>query len=475
MSQHNAEPESDSRKKIGGVAKHVSSRVLEQTLTTAFARYAAILVFVAVLFATESIVRFRMAEEVSESNAEALNFASELRARLDRELNSVLYLGSGIVGYLVVRHTDINSSEIEHILAAVHGYGQHVRNMSIAVGYRPTYVYPLAGNEQILGQDYQSIPAQWPSVQTAIKTRSVVLTGPVNLVQGGTGLIYRTPIFIKDNYWGMLSTVVDIPSLLRAALTGIEKDRFEFAIRTEENGKMTPGLLLGASQLFSATDSLLLEAPMPNGKWVYAVRPADRRTSILTLAIRGMGWALALMAGFCIITLLHHRRELSHLADFDSLTNLPNRRLFDDRMEQAFRRHARKGEGPIALLFIDINDFKPINDRFGHLYGDRVLQATADRLREEVRIGDTVSRWAGDEFALIIEDANRDLVDALIERLQRRIAKPLEVYGHQFTLSTAIGSAFYPEEADSPASLLKLADQRMYEAKKNSKGKVTGA
>ena len=452
-----------------GSVNGFAQRVHEKSMTVGFALCAAALVFLVAVSSTETILHFRAAESASQKASAALAFASELRARTDRELNSVLYLGSGIVGYLAVRHDQTDADEFNRILAAVYGYGRHIRNLALAVGYRITYVHPLAGNAQAIGRDYRELAAQWPSVRRAIESRSVVLTGPVMLVQGGTGLIYRVPVFVGDQYWGILSTVIDIPSLQEAAFKGLDSEHFEFAIRIEEEGGTGGGMLWGKQELLTDPGAVLLEAPMPNGRWIYGVRATQSSSNALNWAIRSLGWILALLAGLSVVTVLRQRRELSRLAGFDSLTDLPNRRLFDDRLEQSLRRYERNGIGLVAVVFLDLNGFKSINDRYGHTVGDRVLQTVAARIREQVRLGDTVSRWAGDEYALIVEDTSENHVDQLIERLHHRIEAPFELDGLTLTVSAAIGAAYYPDEAATSAELLELADQRMYENKNRMK------
>ena len=438
-------------------------------MTSGFALGLALLVFVAAISATETILHFRAAEASSQRAGAALAFASELRARTDRELNSVLYLGSGIVGFLAVHNKQTDREEFNRILASVYRYGRHIRNLALAVGYRVTYVYPQAGNEQVIGRDYRELPAQWPSVQRAITSRSVVLTGPVNLVQGGTGLIYRAPVFIGDSYWGMLSTVIDIPSLQAAAFKAMNSADYQFAVRIDADDGVNGGILWGSPDLFTDPSAVTLEAPMPNGRWVYAVHAVDKSNPALSWAVRGLGWILATLASLSVVTVLRQRRELSRLAGFDALTELPNRRLFDDRLEQSLRRHGRNSAGLVAAVFIDINDFKLINDRYGHSVGDYVLQTVAARIREQVRLGDTVSRWAGDEFVMIIEDTSEGQVAQLIERLHVAIEIPFEVDGRCLSVSASIGAAFYPVEAGTANALLVLADQRMYESKNEGK------
>lgn len=151
------------------------------------------------------------------------------------------------------------------------------------------------------------------------------------------------------------------------------------------------------------------------------------------------------------------------------VTAQPSSRYGRHRTTLNNRRQSRHGEQQVAVVFVDLNDFKPINDRFGHKIGDRVLRTVALRLRDEVRIGDTVARWAGDEFALILEESTADAVMQLVERLRVRIAEPFEADGIPLTVSAAFGCAFYPVDAATSAALLELADQRMYEDKKRLK------
>ena len=469
MSRSSTNAKRDPQESPAGPTNSLVRTVQEKSMTRSFAYAVAMLALIAVGGLTEMLGRYRAAEIAHERAARSLAFASELRARSDRELNAALYLASGIVGYLVVRHNKIDGKEINEILAAVYTHARHIRNFAIALGTRITYIYPHAGNETVINKDYRDLTAQWPAVKLAMETNKVVLTGPVNLVQGGVGLIYRAPIFVAGAYWGMLSTVIDIPALQQAAFAELDKEGFDFSIRAEENVGSGGGLLWGHPDLFAAPDVVQLEAVMPNGKWIYAVRARDQGSSLLVWVIRGAGWTLAVLIAFFVLLVLRQRNELARLAGYDALTELPNRRLFDDRLEQANRRQPRHGALQVAVVFIDLNDFKPINDRFGHKVGDRVLRKVADRLRDEVRIGDTVSRWAGDEFALILEEATPETVSQLVERVRLRIAEPFDVDGIPLAVTAALGTAFYPTEAASSTALLELADRRMYADKKSRK------
>ena len=157
--------------------------------------------------------------------------------------------------------------------------------------------------------------------------------------------------------------------------------------------------------------------------------------------------------------------EVWHLANFDALTGLPNRRLFSDRLQAAVS-HAERRQSRLAVVFIDLDRFKEINDALGHSAGDRVLQAAAARLAAELRDADTVARLSGDEFTAVLADvAGPDSVQPVVERLLEVMARPLDLDGQPVSLSCSIGVALYPAHGDSPDTLLGAADRAMYRAK----------
>ncbi|WP_199053249.1 sensor domain-containing diguanylate cyclase [Aquitalea sp. ASV15] len=158
------------------------------------------------------------------------------------------------------------------------------------------------------------------------------------------------------------------------------------------------------------------------------------------------------------------RREshLFYLANHDRLTGLANRNLFYDRLQHAISRLNRNGKR-LAVLFLDMDRFKPVNDSYGHATGDKVLQLIAARILAIMRSEDTVARLGGDEFVLLMEDveSNRE-ADRVVERLKHAIQQPYEVDGHSIRLGVSIGIAYYPEDGMLIEELLDVADRKMY-------------
>jgi diguanylate cyclase (GGDEF)-like protein/PAS domain S-box-containing protein len=163
---------------------------------------------------------------------------------------------------------------------------------------------------------------------------------------------------------------------------------------------------------------------------------------------------------------------LLHIAQHDQLTGLPNRALLHDRLHTALAR-ARREYGQVALLYLDLDKFKAVNDQHGHATGDLLLQAVAARMKSCVRAVDTVARFGGDEFVLLLE--NVDLPEhalGVAEKILAALGQPLELAGVQLQIRPSIGMAFYPEHGDAPMQLLKQADASMYHAKNQGGNRV---
>ena len=178
--------------------------------------------------------------------------------------------------------------------------------------------------------------------------------------------------------------------------------------------------------------------------------------------------------------------EINHLAFYDVLTQLPNRRLLDDRLEQSLSKSTRSGLYS-ALMFLDLDNFKPLNDTYGHHVGDFLLIEAAKRLRKHIREVDTIARFGGDEFIIIVNDLNEDmnismkLARKVADKIRRSLAKPYHLtipadthpkmkVTHKCT--TSIGAALFQDHKEKQEDILKWADDAMYQAKKQGGNKV---
>jgi len=161
--------------------------------------------------------------------------------------------------------------------------------------------------------------------------------------------------------------------------------------------------------------------------------------------------------------------QLSQLAYHDGLTGLPNRVRFEDRLQHAIV-HARRGKGPLALLFIDLDHFKPINDQHGHAVGDQVLCEVARRLQSVLRTADTVARIGGDEFVVLLSTlAQLDDCGLVADKLLQTLVEPMTIGTLQLRIGASVGVARWPESGEDAAALLRAADAAMYAAKQTGR------
>jgi diguanylate cyclase (GGDEF)-like protein/PAS domain S-box-containing protein len=164
--------------------------------------------------------------------------------------------------------------------------------------------------------------------------------------------------------------------------------------------------------------------------------------------------------------------EVWHNAHHDLLTGLPNRRLFMDRLEQEIK-HANRNSLPLAILFMDLDGFKDVNDSQGHEAGDRLLSDVAQRLTDCVRDDDTVARLGGDEFCVILVDARqRSGVELVAQTIIEALAMPFDIGQQPVHISVSVGVALYPRDAPCPVTLLEAADQAMYRAKNSGSNRM---
>lgn len=162
-------------------------------------------------------------------------------------------------------------------------------------------------------------------------------------------------------------------------------------------------------------------------------------------------------------------QKIAQLAHFDVLTNLPNRILFYDRLDQAVAR-ARRYRQKFAVLFLDLDGFKQINDKFGHHAGDRLLGMVAARLAENVRDMDTLARVGGDEFIFILNNVDHsDNAELVANKILESLSHPFVVNGNSCLIGCSIGISIFPDDTDDSETLVKMADDAMYMAKTRGK------
>jgi diguanylate cyclase (GGDEF)-like protein/PAS domain S-box-containing protein len=261
-------------------------------------------------------------------------------------------------------------------------------------------------------------------------------------------LFELSPQQIKDNWTCLLLRVLPrdrarMRRALRQSAAGLEPLRFEFQVQLPDKGRCWRELNAKPTRL-------------PDGATAWHGFTDDISERKRTEQ-----------------TIRQFNATLEWRAHYDALTGLPNRALFRDRLEQDIK-HARAAHGGIALLFIDLDRFKQVNDLLGHDVGDALLIQAARRIEQCVQLGDTVSRLGGDEFTVILtETSEMAHIEQVAQKIIDRLGEPFQLGNETAYVSASIGIALYPGDADLPEQLMRDADQAMYRSKSAGRNRLS--
>lgn len=228
---------------------------------------------------------------------------SALRARLEERINSNLFLVYGMAANISVRPglSTVEFGDLAHVLL---GKSTLLRNLAAAPDFVIRFVYPPAGNEKALGLDYRTLPDQWAQAQAAMQTGRMAVAGPIQLVQGGRGLVARVPVYAGERFWGLVSSVMDIDELARQVGIDELSGRLDLAIRGKDGKGPEGDVFWGDPLLFDGTrDAVVLPVSLPSGTWQLAAIPKEGWSS--HSPYRGVvhGSILLLAALGCIVTI----------------------------------------------------------------------------------------------------------------------------------------------------------------------------
>lgn len=398
----------------------------------------------------------------------ALHISEVYAARIESLLNGLFHKTDVLESIIITSKGDV-SEEVFQDLAKSLFNGLGIR----AIQYLPSgtvkYCYPKEGNEAAIGGNVFENPKRKKDALLAVETRDIALSGPYELTQGGLGLVARNPIFLtnsegEEEFWGFSAIILDLPEALEPILfEELEREGYQFQLSCiVETEKMS----IIETIHFSGEEAVNAEIHVPNHIWTLSLEPKhgwiNWEKNITGVII---GTLLSLFCAVGIYQLYERQAVYHHFAVTDELTGILNRRGLSERIEE----WCQQADRLFIFLYMDLNWFKQINDTYGHFIGDELLKEAARRLKKSVVENISVcGRIGGDEFIVLIQGKKQD-----IEKIQEMIGKNMKpsfkCQGCKLKISISIGYAFFPEEGKTYDELIKIADERMYQNKKEIK------
>lgn len=322
-----------------------------------------------------------------------------------------------------------------------------------------------------------------PLAASALISTSLILFGHVLAIAGSRRFMGRAPIrwhwpaLFFVCYWPILAyTAIEIPdqpvrhivvSLALAALSFVNV-RSLWPDRTSLV-QFSPRVMAG---IYGVTGLFYLARAGWQGAALAGYPAMDPVTDIVVVMLEGTAASVLIASTYITMVTEHLQADLRQQAETDPLTRLLNRRAFDQQAKRAMQAADRHGD-PMFLLFLDLDHFKSINDRFGHSAGDRVIQGLADTILATIRETDLSARLGGEEFAILLSRTHADTAHAVAERIRRRIeTRPFQcATGQEFTATLSVGIAEWRPKDDLDA-LMHRADEALYLAKKLGRNRV---
>lgn len=411
-------------------------------------------------------------------NERALNIQREqgrqavalARANLEAELFRNTYLSDSLASFVTL-DPELTASAWESVAEKLFDKSDTLRNVGIAPGDVITHVYPVAGNEKAIGLDFRAHPEQWLTLQRARELESVYIAGPVELVQGGTALIARFPIFSDYprnlDYWGSISVVMHFDALVEASgLNQIDSATVALSRENLQSGEWE--VFYGEPAALEDFD-IQLPVNMPSAEWILTARYTSVPPPGLTATagvIRAVAFTVTALVLASILLLYRAYRYSRSAALMDELTHIPNRRFVMAQLHRLVSRQAR-----FTVLLIDLNRFKEVNDTLGHEAGDALLVHIAEQLQQATRAADTTARLGGDEFIVILHRVSKkQLATRVVDKIRARVESRPMLWQEQYIQpSISIGYAVCYGQDISVKELLAQADEGMYDAKRKSR------
>ena len=280
---------------------------------------------------TEYQARQLVEQRQNQALQQLVGLSGQLRSFVESELNTSLYMSLGLASHLRASDGKLADKEMLFLLKNLLEQGKHIRNIGLAPDNVLTLMYPVQGNEKALGLNYQNVPQQWPDIKQLIDDKEPRLVGPVALVQGGEGYVYRLPLFLNDGrYWGIVSTVLDLTTFNQMLLQQANSYQVQVGIR--EKGAGSGRALFGYSHLFN-DDALILDLNIKGADWQIAVRFMEEATGWGLWHWRLAGASLSVVFCLMLAWLLYSYRRSALFADALQDNEIYSRRIMDSVLD----------------------------------------------------------------------------------------------------------------------------------------------
>lgn len=340
-------------------------------------------------------------------------------------------------------------------------------DISLAPNGVVSYIYPMEGGmaERI---DLFEDPTEGPYADNSKLSGLPIIICPITLKDGSYGLEIRRPIYIGDDtsdesFWGFSSITVGLSAFLaQTNLSGLAQEGYEYKLTGVNPISGDNRMIMEYSEraLNSPVEAMI--STVGGSYWTLSIAPSGQWINLYEVlgafSIAILISALLALVAYAYSTLRSNAKQLEILSYRDALTNLDNPRSYQEHMDELSKKKL-----PYGLIFMDLNDFKMVNDTHGHDTGDALLNIVAKRLQNSIREKDRAFRIGGDEFVVVIHGTHdKKFYEGVIARMRNNVAREVNIGSIKLNVSISAGYARYPEDGNKFEDVVKKADEAMY-------------
>jgi len=423
-------------------------------------------IFVIFMFVLISQIRMMEMDE----KIKITDKVNELSQSLMYQITSRTFINKNFES-IIAKEGMMDSSDFNYYAEKLSQGDPIIKNIALMKETTVIEVYPYEANVSLIGVDLGKIDGQKEAIFESIESKKMVSVGPIDLVQGGTGIINRMPIFNNksQNYWGMLSVVLSMDDLLENSGFNSDENKINYAIGSKDShenfswfyGNQEILLDNPIEREFVLNDKTLIIYATPENGWV-----SNFHKMIIGSIVSVI---LSSLIGFSFGYLIYSRQELKDSAYIDQLTHAYNRTMLYENVSMLIGQ-AKRNEDKMALLFLDVDNFKQINDTYGHIIGDEVLILISEKLCKIADNPKYVIRFGGDEFIVIVPPLGEiDHIHSYEMSIETLFNDAFSIKNINLDINVSHGLAIYPEDGRTAEELISYADAQMYMRKNREK------
>jgi len=398
-----------------------------------------------------------------------------LTSRIQLALDDNLIIIEALEALLLLQN-DIDENDFQILTTRFLSTRTTIRQAQLAPNAIVQHIYPNINGNKVIGLNLRKIPEQREVVERSIVRKEMIMAGPLDLIQGGRGVIARQPLYNREGtetkFWGFITLIIDLDKIFEETGLRMNDELATYAIRGSDAKGKQGKVFFGSASVFE-DEYLSSFIEVPGGFWQLSARVDDDdhvhgiSMSYLT------GWAaigsliLGLLSGFtCSLLNKTYQRSIS-----DPLTSLYNRQHFREKAEIEIQR-AERYKLPLSIIMIDLDFFKQINDNYGHQSGDYVLKKSARVIESMLRVGDVAARYGGEEFIILLPHSDEVNTQACAERIRKALNTKVKLRGAYHALSASLGCATLDSNYTNYDQLVTGADEALFLAKDRGRNMV---